>query len=130
MVAPLLIVPRTASASTSETEAAVVLPLESHAPIAPETKALPQKRPKARRREDVVGSIGDSGMYRHPVAGLPWLQRRPLSDLSVIPASHIRFRVHVSPAFAVDDGEISEDGFILNHGVFNYGGLRSEVRPS
>ena len=58
--------------------------------------------------------------FRHPVSGLRWFQRAPLSQLKIIEASTIVYLVHVTPAFTVADGDTGEDGYLLNHGIFNY----------
>ena len=57
---------------------------------------------------------------RHPVNRLRWLRRLPLTDIELVSVSTIRFRVHVVPAFTFHGGTIGEDGFLVNHGIFNY----------
>jgi len=49
----------------------------------------------------------------------------------IINAQTTKYRVHVVPAFSVDaEEDTEENGFLLNHGIFNYNGLRSEEAPS
>mmetsp|Transcript_54268 Transcript_54268/g.107747 ORF Transcript_54268/g.107747 Transcript_54268/m.107747 type:complete len:624 (+) Transcript_54268:64-1935(+) len=82
---------------------------------------------KARKRKGLADA--DETM-KHPLACLPWLERLSTDSMKVIDASSIQYRVHVVPAFIVtEDGEVGEDGFLLNHGIFNYSGLRHEQRP-
>jgi hypothetical protein len=99
-----------AAISTAQNEpAAIVIPLEQHGP------------PTNSKRKR-------SGT-RHPGAGLLWLQRCPLTEVKAVLASRITFRVHVVPAFTINEDGIGDDGFLLDHGIFNYSALRSEEAP-
>jgi hypothetical protein len=70
--------------------------------------------------------IGD--VRRHPVSGLRWLCRHSLDDLVIFDQSQIDFRVHVVPAFTYANKVIGEDGYLLNHGIYNYD-ARHRVTP-
>ena len=64
---------------------------------------------------------------RHPVAGLRWLNQEPLSKMAIIDTADIERRVHVVPAFTVSELGTGEDGFLLNHCIFNYSSRHREV---
>ena len=58
----------------------------------------------------------------HPVNKLPWFKRRPLNEIRSVKVDTILMRVRVAPAFTynADDGQISNDGYLLSHGMYNF----------
>jgi hypothetical protein len=72
---------------------------------------------------------GDGPEKRHPVSGLRWLRRQPITELKRIDVSTIKYRVHVVPAFTFKDTMKAEDGYLLNHGIYNYD-ARHPVSPA
>ena len=58
----------------------------------------------------------------HPVNKLPWFKRRPLHEIRSVRVDTILMRVRVAPAFTynADDGQISNDGYLLSHGMYNF----------
>jgi len=57
----------------------------------------------------------------HPVAKLRHFERRKVDTIELIPVNEISFKVRVVPAFNVSSNmEITIDGYLLSHGVFNF----------
>ena len=70
--------------------------------------------PKRGRKNGQRGSI-------HPGAKLPWLERCPVEQIRSVKSKEIFYRVFVVPAlFVSHEGEISNNGYLLVHGVFNW----------
>ena len=66
----------------------------------------------------------------HPGALLPWLARCPAQDIRSISSRSILCRVFVVPAlFVTPENEISHDGYLLVHGIFNWQLLHQEDHP-
>ena len=66
----------------------------------------------------------------HPGALLPWLARCPAQDIRSISSRSILCRVFVVPAlFVTQENEISHEGYLLVHGIFNWQLLHQEDHP-
>ena len=75
---------------------------------------MKQFEPKRGRRKGPGVSI-------HPGAKLPWLARCPAERIRAVNANRIFYRVFVVPAlFVSPQGEISHNGYLLVHGIFNW----------
>ena len=64
----------------------------------------------------------------HPGAKLPWLARCPAEQIRAVNANRIFYRVFVVPAlFVTPQGDSSHLGYLLVHGIFNWG-LRTKKK--
>jgi len=80
---------------------------------------MKQFEPKRGRKKGLRVSI-------HPGAKLPWLERCPAEEIRSVNSKQIFYRVFVVPAlFVSPQGDISNNGYLLVHGVFNWD-LRSK----
>ena len=66
----------------------------------------------------------------HPGALLPWLARCPAQEIRSVNSKSILCRVFVAPAlFNTPLNEVSHDGYLLVHGIFNWDIVNAEAQP-
>ena len=84
------------------------------------TRPYVQKRPRDKR----------SRCSMHPGTKLPWLSRCPAHEVRSIRSRSILCRVFVVPAlFVTRENEVSHNGYLLVHGIFNWQLLNQEDHP-
>ena len=84
------------------------------------TKPYVQKRRKDTKKSSSL----------HPGALLPWLARCPADEIRAISSRSILCRVFVVPAlFVTPENEVSHDGYLLVHGIFNWELVNPEEHP-
>lgn len=83
----------------------------------PYTQKPVKKHPKKKSRQ----SSSRASQATHPIAKLKYFERRNVDAIELIPVSEIHMKVRVVPAFNVSNNmEITIDGYLLSHGVYNF----------